>query len=146
MTQPFALKPGDVVGYQVDDYVVESRTAYTSPRLSWTEWMLNAGDADARVAVALIGPQVYVGRPCFVEGRFGDPTVRVGGAAFDLTTGGRVDASLLYDTGATRFDRAEFWHYRGPGGRLLAARRGHLGEWAFDLEPVDPAMLEVYGA
>jgi len=146
MTEPFSLKPGDVVSCSLEDYVVESRTAYTSPRLSWTEWMLNSGDSDSRLVVALIGSQLYLGRPCFVEGRPGDQMVRVEGALFDLRTSGRADASMAYDTGATRFDRAEFWHYRDVAGRLIAVRRGHLGEWAFDLEPIDPAVLQVYGA
>jgi len=146
MSEAFGLKPGDVVSYNVEDYVVESQTSYTSPRLSWMEWMLNSGDTDSRLAAALIGSQVYVGRPCFLEGRPGDQTVRVEGALYDLKLSGRADASMLYDTGATRFDRAEFWHYRDSAGRLIATRRGHLGEWALSLEPVDPAMLEVYGA
>jgi hypothetical protein len=135
-----------VVGYSVEDYVVESQTTYTSPRLSWTEWMLNSGDTDSRLAIALIGSQAYLGRPCFLEGRPGEQTVRVQGALFDLKLAGRADASMVYDTGATRFDRAEFWHYRDTAGRLIAIRRGHLGEWALDLQPIDPAVLEVYGA
>ncbi len=146
MTEAFRLKPGDVVGYNAEDYVVESQTTYTSPRLSWTEWMLNAGDTDSRLAMAVIASQAYLGAPCFLEGQPGAQTVGVAGASFDLQAAGRADASMLYDTGATRFDRAEFWHYRGSAGRLIAVRRGHLGEWALDLSPIDPAVLEVYGA
>lgn len=146
MNEPFALKPGDVVSYNVEDYVVESRIAYASPRLSWTEWVLNAGDTDNRVTVALIDSGLYVGKPCFIEGRPGDQMVRVEGRPFGLKRAGRADASMEYDTGATRFDRAEFWHYADASGRLIAVRRGHLGEWALDLTPTDPALLDVYGA
>jgi len=146
MTEPFALKPGDVVSYGAEDYVVESRIAYTSPRLYWTEWVLNAGDADNRITVALLDSGLYLGKPCFFEGRPGDQMLRVEGRLFDLRRAGRADASMEYDTGATRFDRAEFWHYTDASGRLIAVRRGHLGEWALDLTPADPALLDVYGA
>jgi hypothetical protein len=146
MTEPFALKPGDVVSYELEDYVVESQITYTSPRLSWTEWVLNPGHEDSRITVALIGSQVYVGKPTFTDGRPGDQMVRVGGKLLDLKLSGRADASMAYDTGAARFDRAEFWHYQDEAGRLVEVRRGHLGEWALDLTPTDPATLSVYGA
>ncbi|MBM3474286.1 MAG: DUF4178 domain-containing protein [Armatimonadetes bacterium] len=146
MTEPFALKPGDVVSYAVEDYVVESRIAYSSPRLSWTEWVLNAGETDNRLMLALIDSALYVGKPCFCEGRPGDQMIRVEGRLFALKRADRADASVEYDTGATRFDRAEFWHYLDDSGRLIAIRRGHLGEWALDLTPTDPALFEVYGA
>jgi hypothetical protein len=146
MTEPFALKPGDVVSCGAEDYVVESQIGYTSPRLSWTEWVLNAGDTDSRLTVALMEPGLYLGKPCFFEGRAGDQMIRVEGRLFSLKRADRADASMQYDTGAARFDRAEFWHYLDDSGRLIAVRRGHLGEWALDLTPTDPALLQVYGA
>jgi len=146
MSEPFALKPGDVVSYELEDYVVESQITYASPRLSWTEWVLNAGETDQRVMVVLIGAQLHVGKPCFFEGQPGDQMIRVGGQLFDLKAGGRADTSIVYDTGVTSYDHAEFWHYRDAAGRLIAIRRGHLGEWALDLGSADPATLEVYGA
>ena len=90
MSEAFALKPGDVVSYGAEDYVVESQTSYTSPRLSWVEWMLNAGDTDRRMAIAAIDSQVYLGQACFYEGRPGDQMVRVGGELVDLKLAGEL--------------------------------------------------------
>lgn len=140
------LKPGDVVSYNVEDYVVESQINYSSPRLSWVEWVLNPGRAEERIIVAAMGANVLVGRPCWLDGQPGDQMVRVGGAPLGLKTSGRADVSMTYDTGDTRFDRADFWHYEDTTGRLVVVRRGHLGQWAIDLQPTDAAALNVYRA
>ena len=146
MAEPFSLKPGDVVSYDVEDYVVENEVTYKGARLSWTEWVLNPGDIDQRVIIARIGSELLVGRPCWVEGQPGDQMVRVEGALLDLKDKGRADVSMTYDTGATQFDRAEFWHYGDGTGRRVMIRRGHLGEWAINARPIDPAELVVYGS
>jgi hypothetical protein len=146
VTQAFSLKPGDVVTYDLEDYVVESRYAYSTPTGAWSEWVLNPGATDSRLTIALADAALYVGRPCFMEGRPGDQTIRVNGELYDLRRTGKADTTVTYDTGASQYDRAEFWHYRDDAGAWVFVRRGHLGEWALALAPATPEMLTVYGA
>ena len=145
MRPALSLKPGDVVEYEFETYVVESQTTYSSAALSWTEWVLNPGAQDRRVTVVAPPNRLYAGRPCWVTGNPGDRTVEAEGRAFTLTRTGRVDGRTVYEGGAARFDRTEFWHYSGGNQELLEICRSHAGEWALLLAPTDPDNLDVFG-
>ncbi|MGQ9730583.1 MAG: DUF4178 domain-containing protein [Candidatus Zipacnadales bacterium] len=146
MESAFVLKPGDVLSYELENYVVESQATYSSPTISWTEWVLSSGDPESRVILSQIGSTLRVGRPCFVEGNPGDRMVRCEGASLYLKRMGRADVTMVFDNGATRFDRAEFWHYEDREGQFVAMRRGHLGDWAIHMRPIDPELIEVFGS
>ncbi len=146
MNDDFAVKPGDVVTYEGEDYVVVSQTTYRGPRATWVEWMLRLGSGGAWLILARADRQLLAGDVCSPEGAPGDEVVKAGERSLRMVSSGKADVETATDTGATGFDRVEFWQYADEAQGRLFVTRSHGGDRALLLEPTDPIGFEVYGA
>ncbi len=147
MNADFAIKPGDIVSHDGEDYVVASQTTYRGPGGTWREWLLRLGAGDGWLILVATDRELLTGSACSLEGSPGDATRRAGGQLFHLLVSGKADVETVTDSGATGFDRVLFWQYAGEEGRdRLFITTGHGRERALLLQPTDPIGFEVYGA
>lgn len=146
MNADFAIKPGDVVTHDGEDYVVVSQTTYRAARVTWREWMLRLGAGDEWLILVSADRELLAGSVCPVEGSPGDRTLKAGGEFFRLASSGKADVETTTDAGARGFDRVAFWQYGGDGGGRLFITADHARRRALLLQPTDPIGFEVYGA
>lgn len=142
MTDVFSLKPGDVVDFVGESYVVEARAAYSSAAVSWEEWTLNPGRSEGILAVVAMQEQTFVGADCKTQGD--EQAVSVEGEEFALRRQGRADVRTETEHGPSTFDRARFRHYAGPEGRWLVSTESHAGSSSILLTPVEPGLFDVF--
>jgi hypothetical protein len=146
MNADFAIKPGDIVSHDGEDYVVVSETTYRAARATWREWMLRLGAGDEWLILVSVGNDLLTGSVCTPEGSPGDETLKAGGELFRLALSGKADVETVTDAGVAGFDRVEFWQYAHDARGRLFITRSHGGDRALLLQPTDPIGFEVYGA
>lgn len=146
MNADFAIKPGDVVSHDGEDYVVVSQTTYRAARVTWREWMLRLGAGDEWLILVSGDRELLAGSVCTLEGSPGDKTVKAAGELFRLIFSGKADVETVTDSGARGFDRVLFCQYGSDEGGRLFITVDHARQRALLLQPTDPIGFEVYGA
>jgi hypothetical protein len=145
MAGDFTIKPGDIVSHDGEEYVVVSQTTYRGPRATWREWMLRFGAGDEWLVLVAADRQLLTGSTCSLRGSPGEEVLDVAGESFRVACSGKADVETLMDSGATGFDRVEFWQYAQDTGPRLFVTRSRGVDRALLLQPTDPIGFEVYG-
>jgi hypothetical protein len=141
-----ALKPGDAITWDFDDYLVETSTSYFVSGRTWWLHRLEAPEDERWLLVGPGGLRLAHLQPSEQPLAPGPHTLQVDGIQCQLEETGTAAARIQTRSGPQSSGAVTIWRYTCPGERLIWIERWPESARAYSGTELNPSALEIWPA